>query len=144
MTADVILARLRRFLLVIAGLLLAGTILELWVINHTEEAIQWLPFILCGVGLVVVGAALLRPQRPVLIGVRWLMSVLIAGSVFGVIEHIESNLGFVLEIHPNATTEQILTGALGGASPLLAPAMLGLAAVLAIAATYYHPALKGR
>ena len=144
MTADVILARLRRFLLVIAGLLLAGTILELWVINHTEEAIQWLPFILCGVGLVVGGAALLRPQRPVLIGVRWLMSVLIAGSVFGVIEHIESNLGFVLEIHPNATTEQILTGALGGASPLLAPAMLGLAAVLAIAATYYHPALKGR
>ena len=144
MTADVILARLRRFLLVIAGLLLAGTVLELWVINHTEEPIQWLPFILCGIGLVAVGAALLRPQRRVLLGLRWLMGAVTLGSVFGVIEHIESNLGFVLEIHPNATTEQILTGALGGASPLLAPGMLALAAILAIAATYYHPALKGR
>ena len=144
MTTDVILARLRRFLLVIAGLLLAGTILELWVINHTQEAIQWLPFILCGVGLVVVGAALLRPQRSNLMALRGVMGVVTLGSVFGVIEHIESNLGFVLEIHPNATFDQILSGALGGANPLLAPGMLGLAAVLAIAATYYHPALKGR
>ncbi|MBI5563802.1 MAG: hypothetical protein HY870_02830 [Chloroflexi bacterium] len=144
MTNDVVLARLRRFLLVIAGLLLAGTILELWVINHTQEAIQWLPFILCGVGLVAVGAALLRPQRPVLIGLRWLMGAVTLGSVFGVIEHIESNLGFVLEIHPDATTGQILAGALGGASPFLAPGMLGLAAVLAVAATYYHPALKSQ
>ena len=144
MTTDVILARLRRFLLVIAGLLLTGTILELWVINHTKEAIQWLPFILCGVGLVVVGAALLRPQRSSLMTLRWVMGVVTLGSVFGVIEHVESNLGFVLEIHPNATFDQIVSGALGGANPLLAPGMLGLAAVLAIAATYYHPALKGR
>jgi len=54
----------RRFLLVIAGLLLTGMILEMWFINHTQEAIQWVPFILCGVGLVAVGAARLRPQRP--------------------------------------------------------------------------------
>jgi len=144
MTNDVILTRLRQFLLVIAGLLLLGTILELWFINHTGEAVQWLPFILSGAGLVVVGAALLRPHRATLLTLRGVMSVVTLGSLFGVIEHVENNIGFVLEIRPNAAFDQIVQGALGGANPLMAPGMLGLAAVLAIAATYYHPALKGR
>ena len=48
---------------------------------------------------------------------------------------------FALEIQPNATTSEIVMDALRGANPLLAPGVLALAAILAIAATYYHPAL---
>jgi hypothetical protein len=64
------------------------------------------------------------------------------GSLLGVYEHIEGNIGLLLEVTPNATTAKIISEALGGANPLLAPGMLALAAVLAVAATYYHPALE--
>jgi hypothetical protein len=60
--------------------------------------------------------------------------------LIGIYEHIEHNLAFELEIRPNATAGQVFMEALGGASPLLAPGILALAAILAIAATYYHPA----
>ena len=59
-------------------------------------------------------------------------------------EHIEHNLAFELEIRPNASASDVWLDALKGASPLLAPGVLGLAASLALAATYQHPALARR
>jgi hypothetical protein len=44
-------------------------------------------------------------------------------------------------MRPNAVPGDVVTQALMGASPLFAPGILALGAVLAIAATYYHPAL---
>lgn len=138
----VVLSRLRRFLLVVAGLLFVGTVGELWLINHMEDVVQWLPFVLCGLGTIAVVAVLLRPRRATMLALRVLMSLAVIGSLIGVYLHIESNLAFIREINPNAATGEVIMGALGGANPLLAPAILALAATLAVAATYYHPALK--
>jgi hypothetical protein len=66
------------------------------------------------------------------------------GSLFGLYEHIEHNLAFELEIRPTAAVNDVFMEALKGASPLLAPGILGLAALIALAATYYHPALVKR
>jgi hypothetical protein len=136
--------RLRFFLLAIAGCICAGTLVELLLAEHIETAVQLVPFALCGLGLLVVVAALVRPQRATLIVLRLVMALLIFGAVFGVYEHIEHNLAFELEIRPNATVSDVWLDALKGASPLLAPGVLGLAAVLALAATYEHPALARR
>jgi hypothetical protein len=144
MNATIILHRLRVFLLSIAGLLCVGTVLELWLTEHTESAVQLIPFGLCGLGLLAIGAALLRPQRATLLILRLSMGLMAVGSAFGIFEHIEHNLAFELEIRPTATANQVFLDALSGASPLLAPGILALAAVLAIAATYYHPALEKR
>ncbi|MBK7202600.1 hypothetical protein [Candidatus Amarolinea dominans] len=141
MSADATLARLRRLLLLLSGLLLAATVVELVFIGHTE-GIQLLPFVLCAVGLIAVGLAWRRPERRVLLGLRIGMIPVALGSLLGVYEHIEGNIGLLLEVTPNATTGKIISEALGGANPLLAPGMLALAAVLAVAATYYHPALE--
>jgi hypothetical protein len=119
----------------------AGTILELWLTEHMESPIQFTPFILCGIGLIAVTLALLLPQRLTLITLRLVMGLLIAGSLFGVVQHIQHNLAFELEIRPNATISAVWFDALRGASPLLAPGVLALAAIIAIAATYYHPLL---
>jgi hypothetical protein len=144
MNATIILHRLRVFLLSIAALLCVGTVLELWLTEHTESAVQLIPFGLCGLGLLAIGAALLRPQRATLLILRLSMGLMAVGSAFGIFEHIEHNLAFELEIRPTATANQVFLDALSGASPLLAPVILALAAVLAIAATYYHPALEKR
>ncbi len=71
------------------------------------------------------------------------MGLVALGSLFGIYQHVVNNLGFYREIHPNAPTGAAVWGALAGASPLLAPGVLALASMLALAATYYHPVLDG-
>jgi hypothetical protein len=139
-----VLFRLRQFLLVMSALLFVGTLVELWLANHMETLVQLIPFALCGLGLVAVIAALLSPRRAALLALRAVMGLVALGSLFGVYQHLEGNLGFHRELHPHASTGDLLMGALGGANPLLAPGILALTATLAIAATYYHPALRAK
>lgn len=120
MQATTIEQRFRTFLLGLAGWICAGTIAELW-----------------GLGLIAGLAALLCPRRGTLLALR----LLIAGAALGCYQRIENNLELVREIRPSAALSQIWLQVLRGASPLLAPGILALAATLAIAATYYHPAL---
>ncbi|MDQ3928868.1 MAG: hypothetical protein M3328_06945 [Chloroflexota bacterium] len=54
------------------------------------------------------------------------------------------NFAFEREIRPAAPTGDVLMAAIKGASPLLAPGILLFAALLGLAATYYHPALGER
>lgn len=114
---------------------------ELALTQHWENAIQILPFVLCGLSFLVIVALLLRPQRRTVLWLRWIMAITFMGSLFGVFEHIEHNIAFALEIQPNAVTSDVFLEALGGANPLLAPGILAFTALLALAATYYHPVL---
>jgi hypothetical protein len=139
---DLVLARLRRFLLATSALLLAGTVVELLLVGHTEDFAQWIPFALCALGLAAVPVALWRPRRGALLALRaWaLLSAL--GSLYGVYEHVAGNLALQREVNPTATGAEVLMGALDGGNPLLAPGVLTLAAALALAATYQHPAVR--
>jgi hypothetical protein len=135
--------RLRTFLLATSAFLCVGTVVELLLAEHYGDAVQLVPFVLCGVGLAVVVAALRSPARATLLALRGVMALLLLGSLFGVYEHLESNAEFALELRPGAALSDVLLPTLTGAAPLLAPGILALAAALAIAATYQHPALKG-
>jgi hypothetical protein len=140
-SSDVVLQRLRIFLLLLAGGLSAGAIVELWAAGHTEEPLQWVPFVLCGLSLVAIVAALLRPQRGVLLALRGVMILMIAGSLLGIYEHISGNIAFAQEIRPGTPTGDLLLKGLSGGNPFLAPGMLAVGALIALAATYGHPAL---
>ena len=135
MSDEQILTRLRWFLLLMSAGLLAGTVLELIFLGHTDRPIQWLPFLLCAAGLIVVGAFLFRPGRGTLLSLRAVMVVVVLGSLVGVLEHVEGNISFHLEIYPGSTFLDLVGAALGGANPIMAPGML------ALAATYAHPIL---
>jgi hypothetical protein len=143
MKATLVVRRLRAFLLVLAGSLCAGTVVELLLVDHTEDPVQWVPFVLCGIGLAAVAAALLRPMREVLLALRGVMGLLVAGSLYGGYAHLAGNLAFELEMRPGAVWSDVWLVALKGAAPLLAPGILALASVLALAATYGHPAISG-
>jgi hypothetical protein len=96
--------------------------------------------VLCGAALASLGAAWRWPRRDTLWALRGTMGAVVVGSLFGAYEHLAHNVAFALEIRPGATALDVLWDALGGASPLMAPGVLALAAVLAFAATYAHPA----
>ena len=136
MSADEILRRLRRFLLLFSTLLFIGTLTELSLIRHWEDAIQLLAFAMCGLGIVSALALLWRRRRATILLLRAGMGLVALGSLYGLFEHGRNNFAFEREIHANASTGDLILGALGGATPLLAPGILAVAAILALAATY--------
>lgn len=141
MSAEAVLERLRRFLLGLAAFMSVGTIVELVLTEHWGDAVQILPFVLAGFSFLLILAVLIRPQVGTLRLLRWVMGIALAGSLFGIYEHIENNIEFAREIQPNATTMTLLWNGFAGANPLLAPGILAFTAILALAATYYHPSL---
>lgn len=136
------LFRLQRFLLVLSVLLLSGTVVELLLVNHKEDVVQLIPFFLCGLGAFAALLVLFRPRRATVLGLRLCMALVVCGSLFGIYEHFANNVAFQREISPSAPMRDVLVHAVAGGNPLLAPGTLAVAAVLALAATYYHPALE--
>ena len=133
-----VLLRLRRFLLVLSVLLFGGALVELWLVGHTQDVLQWIPFGLCILGSLAALLVLLRPG-PVTVKVLRICMVLIAlGTLLGIYLHVEGNVLFAQEIQPNLPTSELVAKGLGGANPLLAPGILSVAALLAVAATYRY------
>ncbi|MDZ7771185.1 MAG: hypothetical protein U5K31_00315 [Balneolaceae bacterium] len=137
------IAWFRRFLLGLSALVFAGTIPELIFSEHTGSLMQWLPFVLCGAGLASVAAVWFRATPSLLKSHRLLMVLITAGGAFGVYEHLYHNYLFEVEIRPSAGFWEAMGHALFGSSPLLAPGILTLGAVLALAFTWRHPLLEG-
>ena len=67
---------------------------------------------------------------------RAVAAVIALGGLLGMYFHLTGNLAFAREIQPNATATAVLADALRGAAPLLAPGILTIAAMLAVAGTY--------
>lgn len=140
MSAIEVLRRLRRFLLLFTVLLFGGALTELWLVNHTEDPIQWLAFGFAILGALAVLLLLFRESRATLLIFRVCMVVVALGSLFGVYEHVAGNVAFQREIRPDSSTAQLLSSGLRGGNPLLAPGVLAVAAVLGLSATYRQTA----
>ena len=133
-------AGLRRFLLLSAAASCVGIPLELLLAEHTESPIQLVPLGATGLGLVALLAAAVAPRRETLLALRVVGGLLAVVGVLGCWEHLEHNWGFAAEIQPTAGSAALLVAALTGANPLLAPGAVSLAGLLAVAATWRHPA----
>jgi hypothetical protein len=130
------LAQLANVLYGLAAVMFAGTILELLAAKHFQEPMQIVPFVLCGAGLLVVLSAWGRPRAETIQVLRGLMVVIAGASLLGVWKHVEGNLGFIREMHPDAAGSALVLAALTGRAPLLASGALAATGIVAIAATF--------
>lgn len=145
-TADL----LRRSLIGLAAIAATGTALELVLLRHWDNALEWIPFIaLVVLGLAVAVLAVCPGRRAVRIVRILAASVAIVGAI-GVFIHVRSNyeaapLDFRYTDTWPTTAEPIrwLLAATDtvGPSPTLAPAAITFAAIALLAATLRHPAL---
>jgi hypothetical protein len=142
MNAPSVENRLRQFSLLLTISVFAATAVELWLLDHNEEALQLIPYFLCGIGILVAVIALLRPTRASLIALRGVMLLIAAGGLLGMVLHLQGNFGFEQEIRPAASLSDLILPTLKGAAPLVAPGVMVFAALLAWAATYAHPLLS--
>ena len=138
MNAEATLSRLRQFLLIISAGVFVMTVTELFFLSHWTETIQYLPFLLSGLGFMALVLAYFRPSRSTLLILRWAMAIIALCSLIGFYEHMSNNLAFQKEIQPNSTTWELILSTLEGGNPVLAPGILTLGAVIGLAATYRH------
>ena len=129
------LNRLANLLYGLAIVLFIGTFLELLAAKHFQEPMQLVPVVLCIVGAALVALAWKQPSREIIQGMRGAMVVIAAASILGVWKHIEGNVGFVQEMHPDSSGTALLVGALTGRAPLLASGALAVTGVVALLAT---------
>lgn len=144
MGSDIILARLRQILLVIAAGVFVMTGTELVFLGHWNETIQFLPFALCGLGLVSLAFVYFRPSPSSLRLLRRSMMLIGLCSLIGFYEHMALNYRFWLEVYPDAAIWDLVTATLGGENPVLAPGILLLGAAIGLAAAYQHPLLESQ
>lgn len=139
MNAETILKRIRIFLLGFSIFTFAGSVFELVFLNHTRETLQWTPFILCALGILLAALMLIHPTVQTVRIVRIGMWIVLAGGIFGMGVHVFGNLKPYIEGGRSAGFGQLITTAFGGRNPLLAPGVLSMAAVMALTALYKHP-----
>jgi hypothetical protein len=139
MKIEEVLKRLRVFLLWFSVFIFAGALVELLALKHYGEDLQWVPLVLCPLGIVLALMFLAKPSKGILKILRIGMWGIAAGGLVGTFIHVSGNLERILEAGRSVNLLGLFYAIAGGRNPLLAPGTLIIAAAMALAAAYHHP-----
>jgi hypothetical protein len=115
---------LEQSLLGILLLALAGTLLELVLLEHYEDWQQWVPLAALCASVITLTWHGVRPSVSSRRVVRLLMLGLIVAGVAGVVLHVQGNLEFEQELNPGMSGFALWIEVFRGATPALAPGSL--------------------
>jgi hypothetical protein len=142
---------LRRGLLVLAGLGIAGTAVELAMLRHWKSFEQLIPWAALAVIALCLAAVAFRPTRATVLVARFGGLALVIAGLYGALEHVSGNLGagpLDAVYGPRwdsmgtlARWWHALSGSVGPA-PVLAPLILAQIALCLLLATVHHPVLR--
>ena len=140
-----VLNRLRAFLLAILLLGMLGTLAELLLAKHTEDAWQWVPLALIGLALGVLAwhglAQHSAKQSAASLRVLQVMMLLFVASGFiGIALHLQAKMEFKKESDPSLSGWKLLVASLESKMPPpLAPGTMIQLGLLGLAYAYRHP-----
>lgn len=150
---DEVTSWLRLGLLGLAAAGVAGTAIELATLRHWQSTEQVIPWVVLGILTVSIAAVAIHPSARRIRIVQAVSAASLAAAVFGVYEHIASNLEsgpLDATYGPKWDSMSALShwwaAASGGVgpSPTLAPAVLVQISLCLLLATLAHPALCTR
>jgi hypothetical protein len=133
---------LRLVLLAVVAIGMAGLAAELALLEHYDDAWQWVPLVALGLGPAACAAVWRRPGRAALGAFRALMGLYVAAGVLGVYLHLRGNFEFERERDPSLGGSALLWEAMRGATPALAPGALAQLGLVGLAFAFRHPALR--
>ncbi len=138
------LAWLRRYLLALLVLGLAGTGGELVLLRHYESWLQLIPLAAIGWALVLAAWNAWRPSRAGVRVLRATMAAFLATGGLGVWLHYRANAEFQLDMDPSLHGWTLLDKTMHSqAPPALAPGAMAELGLLGLAYAFRHPALSG-
>lgn len=129
----------RRFALWVLLLAIAGTGVELVLLGHTEDRMQWVPLVLLTAGLLTGIALVVHASRAVLATFGTLMGLYVVAAPVGIYLHLESNVEFELEMRPSMEGVELALESLQGAMPALAPGTMAYLGLIGLLVWYGHP-----
>jgi hypothetical protein len=131
----------RGALLIILILGMTVTLVELYLLEHTETMVQIIPILCLVAGLVAaLGAAATRTRGTVRILQAVMVSFVVAGAL-GIFFHYRGNTEFELEMYPSLGGYELFRESMMGATPALAPGTMAWLGLLGLAYTFRHPRL---
>jgi hypothetical protein len=135
-TLDVV----RRVLLVILLIGLAGTATELLLLKHDEDPAQFIPLALIGIAFVAIGwHALDRGTASLRLFQTTMVLFIVAGAV-GIYLHYRANVEFQREVDPAIAGRELLVKAITAKTPpALAPGSMSQLGLIGLAYAYRYP-----
>ena len=136
------LATLRRFVLGLFTIGVLGTVADLLLTGHFEDAWQLAPLIVLGMSAVTVLWHVISPSRATVRLHQAVMILFIISGLVGTFLHYRANIEFELEMYPGLAGIELLWKAIQGASPpSLAPGAMAALGLLGLIYAYKHPVL---
>ena len=128
---------LRRFLLAILLVGVAGISGELLLMGHYEDFYQQIPLALCALSLAALAAVLLRPGRSTVTLFRVVMACFVLSGMIGALLHFQANIEFQLEMDPSLQGANLYRKAiLAKTPPALAPGAMIQLGLIGLAYTF--------
>ena len=138
------LAVIRRILVAVLILGLTGTGLELFLLEHTEDARQWIPLVLIVLTLPVLAWHVAGPTPLSMRALQALMLAFVVAGFIGIYFHYEGSVEFRLEANPSlAGTELFWAAIRSKAPPALAPGTMIELGLIGLAYIYTGPPFRG-
>jgi hypothetical protein len=138
--ADQVLELLRRWILAVIALGLAGTVVELILLEHYEQPLQFVPLVLIAAAIGVLAWLVLRYDAASLRALQILMALFVLAGFVGFVAHFVGSAEYQLELDPEMSTGELVEKILHAkAPPLLAPGMMLQLGLLGLAYVYTDP-----
>ena len=143
--AGSVVERLRLWVLGVLVLGLAGTVTELILLEHYEQALQYVPLVLIALGVVVLVWNYAQADTASLRALQIVMGVFVLSGFVGMWAHFNGSMEYQLELNPDMSTWELWEKILHAkAPPLLAPGMMMQMGLLGLAYAFTDIRYRGR
>jgi hypothetical protein len=134
------LGTLRRVLLAILLIGMAGTTIELLFLKHVEEATQLIPLVLLAFAFISVGWHAARPSVSSLMTIQITMVLFVAAGLIGMVLHYQANVEFQHEMDKSLSGMPLFWKVMAAkAPPALAPGSMSQLGLIGLAYSYRYP-----
>jgi hypothetical protein len=141
---DTVVERLRLWVLGVLVLGLIGTVVELILLEHYEQPLQFVPLVLIAAGVVVLAWHYARRDTASLRALQIVMGLFVLAGFAGMLAHFNGSMEYQLELNPDMGTGELLEKILHAkAPPLLAPGMMMQMGLLGLAYAYTDARYRG-
>jgi hypothetical protein len=141
----VILERLRLWIVGVIVLGLIGTMTELLLLEHDEQALQFVPLVLMTLGAITLIWYGVSKNTASLRALQIVMGLFVLSGFAGMAAHFNGSMEYQLELNPDLPTRELLEKILHAqAPPLLAPGMMIQLGLLGLAFAYTDPRYRIR
>jgi hypothetical protein len=124
-TDSVVLERLRLWIVGVIVLGLIGTMTELILLEHDEQALQFVPLVLMALGAAALVWQATANNTASLRALQIVMGLFVLSGFAGMAAHFNGSAEYQLELNPDLSTWELLDKIVRAkAPPLLAPGMM--------------------